>query len=403
MTAVVALRRPGIGRLGAAGLLSEVGDWVLFIALPLFVLQLSGSAFVTATVFALEVVPTVLAGPFVGVLIDRYDPWRLMTTVATLQALSLLPLLAVTSADQLWLVYVVVAVESVLGAIIEPCRAATAAALSSGPELVSVNQVLGAMSSLARLVGGPLGGLALGLGGIDAVLLLDLCTFIGAGVLLGTGVRPRRIRVEEQDRTGTPTSYKEGVSIVVRTPLLRRIMGVAACMALAQGAFLVLFLLFVVHKLDGSEADVGVLRGVQAVGALAGAAALGPVMRRLHAARLVALSLFGFGMLSLIIWNAPSVTRAFGLYVGLFIAVGLPGLFALTGLITLLQTHAQPASRGRVLSAFFAVSAACQAVGMLVAGLVGTDTGLTAALQVQGIFYLLAGVLALRLYSVAWD
>ena len=51
---------------GLAGLLSEVGDWMLFIALPLFVLQLTGSALVTATVFALEMVPTVVAGPLAG-------------------------------------------------------------------------------------------------------------------------------------------------------------------------------------------------------------------------------------------------------------------------------------------------------------------------------------------------
>lgn len=62
MTTLAVLRRPGIGRLGAAGLLSEIGDWMLLIALPLYVLQMSGSALVTATVFALELVPRWCAG-----------------------------------------------------------------------------------------------------------------------------------------------------------------------------------------------------------------------------------------------------------------------------------------------------------------------------------------------------
>jgi MFS family permease len=65
------LRRPGVARLGVAGLLSETGDWMLFIALPLYVLHLTGSPLVTSTVFALELLPTVVAGPFAGVLIDR--------------------------------------------------------------------------------------------------------------------------------------------------------------------------------------------------------------------------------------------------------------------------------------------------------------------------------------------
>lgn len=65
------LGRPRLGRLTAAGLLSEIGDWLLLIALPLFVLDLTGSAMVTATVFALELLPTVIFGPIAGVLVDR--------------------------------------------------------------------------------------------------------------------------------------------------------------------------------------------------------------------------------------------------------------------------------------------------------------------------------------------
>jgi MFS family permease len=174
-------------------------------------------------------------------------------------------------------------------------------------------------------------------------------------------------------------------------------MSVITCMALAQGSFVVLFVLFVVRDLHGSETDVGILRGVQAVGALAGGALLGLVVRRLEAGRLVAISLAAFGAVSLTVWNAPALTTRFAVYVGLFIAAGLPGLATMTGLLTLVQTHSPEAARGRVLSSVFAVFGGVQAVGMVVAGLVGTGTGLTVALQVQGALYLVAAALALRL------
>jgi MFS family permease len=393
---IAVLRRPRVRRLGTAGLMSEIGDWMLFIALPLYVLQLTGSALVTSTVFALELVPTVVAGPLAGVLIDRCDPWRLMSGVAALQAVFLLPLLLVDSAGDLWLVYVVVVAESVLGTIIEPARTATAASLVPAAELMSVNQVLGILSSVARLVGGPLGGLILGLRGIDGVLVADAATFLAVSVLLAWRL-PRRADVRPTARMRLAHDWAEGFRVISRAPVLRRAMGVVACMALAQGAFVVLFVLFVVHHLGGSPADVGVLRGVQAVGALAGGALLGVVIKRLDADRLVSTSLAAFGVLSLITWNAPAVTTAFGVYVGLFIAVGMPGLAGMTGLLTLLQTHAPEAARGRVMSTFFALYGGAQAVGMLMAGLLGTGTGLTLALEAQGALYLLAAALAQRL------
>ena len=47
-------RRPGFRRLWTSGAVSETGDWLLLIALPVYVLQLTGSTLTTSTVFLLE-------------------------------------------------------------------------------------------------------------------------------------------------------------------------------------------------------------------------------------------------------------------------------------------------------------------------------------------------------------
>jgi hypothetical protein len=390
------LRRPGVARLGGAGLLSEIGDWMLFIALPLFVLRLTGSSLVTATVFALELVPTILAAPVAGLLVDRCDPWRLMTTVATAQALLLLPLLGAGSRHDLWIVYAVVVAESVLATVIEPCRSTTAAALVPGDDLVGVNQALGMLSSVARLVGGPLGGLALGLGGIDAVVVADAATFAGVATLFAA--RPPRGAMAAVPpaaaEVAAARAWAEGLAAIRRSPVLRRTAVVIALASLAQGAFVVLFVLFVVRELGAGEADVGVLRGVQAIGSIAGGALLATAIRRIDPGRLLTVSLAAVGVLSLLTWNGPRVTTAFPVYVALFIAVGVPALTTMTACLTLVQSHAEAAVRGRVLSTLFAILGGVQALGMMTAGLVGTGTGLTAALEVQGALYLVAAVVA---------
>lgn len=408
------LRRPRLARLTGAGMLSEVGDWLLMIALPLFVLDLTGSTLVTATVFALELVPTLLVGPIAGVLVDRYERWTLMSGVATAQALCLLPLFAVDSAADLWIVYAVVVVESVLGTIIEPARNAVAAGLVPAGDLMAMNGLLGTTSSIARLVGGPLGGLIFGLAGLNGVVIADAATFVLAAVLLVPWpIRPAPSTVADTVETVTGTARKagttsvgvfrgwlEGLNFVARSPMLRRLMGVVACMALAQGAFVVLFVLFVIRDLGGSASDVGILRGVQAIGAIVAGGLLGLLIRRMTATRLLAASLAAFGALSLATWNLPVLTTTFSVYVGLFIAVGFPGLASMTGLMTLLQGHSVDSNRGRVMSTFFAVYGGVQALGMIVAGTVGSGAGLTVTLQVQGALYLAGAGLALRLKAV---
>jgi MFS family permease len=396
VTLAATLRRPGLGRLATGGLASDVGDWMLLVALPLYVLDLTGSAFVTATVFALELAPMLLLAPLAGVIVDRAEPWRLMRRVAVLQALALVPLLAVRSPDDLWLVYAVVVVEAALATAMGPCRTKTAAGLVPAGELIVVNQAVGMLHNVARLVGAPLGGVVLGVGGIGGVVAIDAATFLGIAAVFAVPAAPATrtpLPAPETPRR-VVRDWAEGFAIVARTPVLRRAMLIVALAALAQGAFVVLFVLFVVRDLGGTEADVGVLRGAQAAGSIAGGVLLAAVVCRLEPGRLLALSLAAVSALSLMIWNGPRVTTAFAVYVALFVAVGVPALTTMTALLTVLQTHVAPDARGRVLSMLDAVVGGVQACGMLLAGVVGTGAALSTALDVQAGLYLAAAVLA---------
>ncbi|MGW2839224.1 MFS transporter [Streptomyces sp. NPDC001493] len=64
--------------LRAAFIVSTAGEWVFRFALPLLVLDLTGSAFFAAFTYALEFVPYVLVGLVSGVVADRMDRRKLM-------------------------------------------------------------------------------------------------------------------------------------------------------------------------------------------------------------------------------------------------------------------------------------------------------------------------------------
>src|ERR687883_648003 len=101
------LRQRNFGLLWSAGLISLAGDWMLRIALPIYVYQLTGSTLSTGTMLMAAILPDVLFGSIAGVFVDRWDRKRTMVISNLLLAAGLLPLLLVRSADQLWLIYIV--------------------------------------------------------------------------------------------------------------------------------------------------------------------------------------------------------------------------------------------------------------------------------------------------------
>ena len=116
------LRRRDFGLLWAGGLISETGDWFLLVGLPVWVLQVTGSSLVTATVFLVGLLPGLVVGPLAGVLVDRWDRRRTLVAVSLAQAAFLLPLLAVDGRHRLWVVYLVMAAEAALAQLNDPAR-----------------------------------------------------------------------------------------------------------------------------------------------------------------------------------------------------------------------------------------------------------------------------------------
>jgi MFS family permease len=427
------LRRRDFGLLWAGGLISETGDWFLLVGLPIWVLQITGSSLVTATVFLVGLLPGLVVGPLAGVLVDRWDRRRTLIAVSLAEAACLLPLLAVDGRDDLWIVYAVMAVEASLAQLNDPARNALVPSLVAADDLVGANALIGLNSNLARLAGSPLGGILVELSGLPGLVIGDAVSFLlGAALiaLVGPGRRAGADHPNPPDcgapaREGSPSpgsavpvvhrpsapavvsapahgvlgEWVDGLRVTLGNRQLRWGLVVNGLAAVAQGIFTVLFVVFVARELGGDGADVGLLRGVQAIGGLLGGVLVVGVARRLRPGRLLGTSLLVFSLIDLAIWNGPVLTTAAWLYLGLFVAAGIPGVGVLTGLTALIQEHAGDAYLGRVFATYLGSFNGLMAVGMLLAGLGGDTLGVVTVLNGQAALYLLAGVIAVATLS----
>ena len=396
------LRNPDFARLWLGGLVSDLGDWMLLVGLPVFVFQLTGSALTTATVFVVETIPALLVGQVAGVLVDRVDRRRILIAGTLLQAALLLPLLAVTSADNLWIVYLVAAGQSVLARVCGPATLALVPSLVTPGQLASANALSAVSQNIARLVGSPLGGLAVALGGLTGVVVVDALSFVAVAVLVA-GIRvpraapPATHDAEPREAGGRSavSEWIDGLRTIAASPRLRNTILIGAASQVAQGIFVVLFVVFVLERLAADGGAVGLIRGVQAIGGVIGGVVIGMLGARIGVRTMVGWGFIAFGLISLVTWNLPAVTTAVPVYALLFVLVGIPGVATSTGLMTLVQTLTPPTHLGRVFATFEAGAGALQAVGVLIAGALADRTGVLPILDVQALIYVACGCVAL--------
>ncbi|MFF1573000.1 MFS transporter [Leifsonia sp. NPDC058292] len=389
----------------ASSLISDTGDWLLMIALPLFAFAVTGSALGASTVFLAELIPMLVLGSFLGVLVDRWDHRRTMIVANLLQGALLLPLLAAT-ADRMWIVYAVAAVEACLGAIVNPAKQALVPRLVEPEQLGTGNALMAVSDNLSRLIGSPLGGLAFATVGLPGVVAIDAASYLVSAALVAAS-RPRPGQTPQgsdahpaADPLPRPhflRQWLDGLSTIRRVRPLGAVTGITTLAQFSQGIFLVLFIVYVVQNLGAADAEVGLLRGVQAIGGVVGGLLTGVLIKRFSPRTLVGWGYLLFGAISLLTWNLSGVTTVVWVYVGLFIAVGIPAVATMSGMITIVQRVTPPEALGRVFASVTTFGGAAQGAGLLVAGLLAEHLDVVTILNGQAGVYLLCGVLGLAL------
>ncbi len=95
---IATLRQRDFALLWTAGLISVLGNWALFAALPIYLYEETGSTFLTGILWVVVFLPNVVVSPFAGVMVDRWDRRRVMLVSNLVQAVAMVPL-ALVSAD----------------------------------------------------------------------------------------------------------------------------------------------------------------------------------------------------------------------------------------------------------------------------------------------------------------
>lgn len=400
------LRRRNFALLWFAGLVSLTGDWMLVVALPVTVYQLTGSALATGGVLVANRISGLLLGSVAGVFVDRWDRKRTMVIANLVRAPILLALLAVDSADRVWIVYAVAAAVSAAGQFFRPAENALLPRLVGEEHLVPANALNALNDNLSRLIGPAIGGLVAAMFGLGAVAVADAASFVVAAAMIAAisaTSRPEERRSAEGDTGGAlaaiGSEWLAGLSVIGGSAVLRVVFAVVGIASVGEGVMGTAFWVYVDQALGGGAREAGWLMAAQAVGGMVGAMVVGSRLALRSPVFLLGWGAIGLGAIDLVTFNYPAFVPGIWLGLLLMAVVGVPATAFGTGYTAAIQTEADDAFRGRVFGALGASSALLMIVGAAIAGLATERLGAVAVLTIDSLAYIAGGVFALRTLS----
>ncbi len=167
-----------------AQIASLFGDWFNTIASASLLAQLTGAGAAVGVLFAIRMLGAFVASPLAGVLGDRFNRKRILIVTDLLRAAVVLGFLLVRTPGQVWLLFVLTAVQVGISGVFYPVRVAILPEVATRRMLGAANALTSVTWSTLMTVGAAAGGLFAGLFGIQAAFIVDAATYALSAVLL---------------------------------------------------------------------------------------------------------------------------------------------------------------------------------------------------------------------------
>ncbi len=376
--------------------LSFLGDAFSIVAIPLLVLEITGSLTQMGVVTALIGVGSLVAGIAAGPIVDRVDRRKLMIRCDIGRAIvyALVPVGWWLAGPQLWLVYAVTLVGSALAMTFGVAYITAVANLVDREQLVDANGRLQSTYALAFVLGPFLAGVVSGKFGPALAIGLDGITFLASAFSLSL-LRLRRATAERPatagGRAARSQEFLAGIRFLIHDPLFRWLTILTGALAFASTGVTDLVIFYLKEDLGQNDQVVGLVFGLASIGTML-SGLLAPRMRRRFGFAVCFIGGFVLEGIALLLIGASAL------------AVVLAAIWAVAAFggstrgimtMTLRQELTPDHLLGRVTAAFWTIFSVPGPLGALALTAFGERVGARLALLVVGVFILAIAVLAL--------
>jgi MFS family permease len=362
-------RSAAFRRLWVGTTISSIGGALTNFAVILQVYRLTHSSFAVGVLGLVQVVPLLAVGLLAGSVTDAYDRRRLTLVTGSLMSLvpAVLAVQAFAGLRAVWLLYALVAVQSAVGAIDWPARAALVPSLVPERDRTAALALTRFSFQLVLVVGPALAGVIAAAPhlGLPVCYLADAVSYLAA--LYGISRLPA-LPPQQAARPGLRAAA-EGVRFIRRSqPLAGAFL--ADLNATVFGLPVALFPAINAERFGGDPRTLGLFTTAIGIGGLITAVLSGPVGRITRPGRAM--------LAAVAVWGAAFAGFALAttLWLTLFMlaTAGAADTFTVVFRGTIVQQSTREEFRGRVTAADYVVGASGGQLGSLEAGALGSLT-----------------------------
>jgi MFS family permease len=295
--------------LWSASTISVFGSLITRTALPFAaILVLDAGPLEISALRSAELIAALVVGLVAGAWVDRLRRRQIMIWADIGRALILatVPLAFLANVLGLELLLFVAFATAVLTTFFDVADNAYLPSIVPRERLVAANSALTATGSVAEFSSFGIGGFLIQLFTAPIAIAIDAVSFIVSALLLGTIRRKEPPPNPVADREPVLREIRDGLRIVVRSPVLRALALSHGGTHILWGVFGTGYLLYATEDLQLGPAAIGVIAGLGGIGSLVGAGLAPWFTRRIGIGRTILLGMLGFTLGNALIPLAPS-------------------------------------------------------------------------------------------------
>lgn len=361
-------------------------------ALIWWLTKITRSAIVLTTASLVGLLPTVILGPFVGALVDRWNRRKILLIADSGIALVtlLLAYLFYIGWAQVWMVYIALFLRTLGGGFHSPAMSASTSLMVSDEYLIRVQGINSSLYNGLNIISAPLGALLLEVLAVEGVLAIDVGSALFAIIPLFFIAIPqpdnKNLSQKENLVASVWDDFKEGLRYVRTWPGLMMLLVMALFINMIINPAFTLLPLLVREHFGGGALQLGWFNSAFGVGAVAGGVLLGVwggFKKKIHTTQM---GLIGLSIGLVVIGFAPGTMMVLAitgiLFVGIMVSITNGPINAI------LQSTVDPAMQGRVFTLVGSLASAMTPLGLILAG------PISELISIQ-IWYIVGGILTL--------